>query len=363
MRLTDPSREAEAVAWEVAHHGKDVPDVKTWFGHCPGWTAAAMLFSPVPGASFFRSDGQGGVEKCDGADAGCVRFEIGDVNALASEVYNNARSSFIGARCDTAPSEIERDDDGRIVRNGRGCQGLNAGALIIVAANLLKLDKQAFAIDAQNQFNTDEIWNQPAYRYEIHRFEELDEAEATNLVAHGEKTGDRTDYEWNSDARGFAFVDFSIHWVTEQGPNTTLVSGTESTNKTRMVAVIELDREPGDPEARIIGGEYLDDEDVGANRLLNHPFVWKALAVGPDAGGGHNPFVKGVVVDELIRLAVGSTSGGTCAHDACSTGAALESGCDTCVTSVCAADAFCCANEWDASCVERAAGTCGLSCE
>jgi hypothetical protein len=364
MMIADPANADEAVAWEVKNHGKDVKDVKDWFGHCPGWAAAAQLFPPILGETGFRSDGSGGVAKCAPGETGCVTFEIGDMNALMAEVYNNARSRFIGARCDTEPADIERDEFGRIVRDGKGCQGLNAGALLIVAGNVMKLQKKKFNIDAQNEFNTEQIWNQPAYRYTVNRFETLTEREAANLVAFGEKSGGMTDYQWNSSASGFALVDLSMHWVTETpGPNVTVVSGTRSSKETRMLAVIELDRSPSDPEAEIIGGEYLDDESIGANRLRVHPFVWIALDVGPDGSTGHNPFVKGQLVKEMINLSLGDQGGADCEHDVCEEGGALEPACSSCAGTVCGEDAFCCTQSWDATCVEEAASLCGATCD
>ena len=37
---------------------------------------------------------------------------------------------------------------------------------------------------------------------------------------------------------------------------------------------LELDAPPNDPNAVIIGGEYIDDASVGADRLTVPPFVW-----------------------------------------------------------------------------------------
>ncbi|HLM74515.1 MAG TPA: M57 family metalloprotease [Polyangiaceae bacterium] len=54
---------------------------------------------------------------------------------------------------------------------------------------------------------------------------------------------------------------------------------------------------------------------------------------------------------------------GSCAHDKCIAGAKLTSGCDPCVTQVCAADPFCCNNTWDATCVSEVGSICGISCQ
>jgi hypothetical protein len=364
--LTSPSSVDQAIAWEIEHHGEKVPNVADWFGHCPGWVAAATLTKPVTDPVWVKA-GSSGLEKCAAGDASCTVFEIGDVNAIAAELHEGAVSRFIGARCDTEPSEIKRDEFGRIVRNGTGCKGLNAGAMIITMGNLLRLQHKAFAIDAQNESNTDQIWNQPAYRYTVNRVENLDETQAANLVASGgaSRTGTHGDYTWNSSAAGFAFVDVTLHWVSEtSGPNRTVVSGAETTRTTRMVAVIELDRDASDASAKIIGGEYLDDARVGANRLRVAPFAWLALDVGPDFR--HNPFVTGVAGKQLLALAADSGGGGggeTCDHDLCDEGSALTASCDSCATTVCAADDYCCNNSWDATCVSEVQEMCAMVCE
>ncbi len=51
-----------------------------------------------------------------------------------------------------------------------------------------------------------------------------------------------------------------------------------------------------------------------------------------------------------------------CAHLLCVTGAALTSGCDPCVTTICAVDPYCCSTSWDSICVGRVATNCGLTC-
>jgi vibriolysin len=52
----------------------------------------------------------------------------------------------------------------------------------------------------------------------------------------------------------------------------------------------------------------------------------------------------------------------TCTHSKCVTGVKLVSGCDACVTQICAADSYCCNTSWDATCVGEVASVCGLSC-
>jgi hypothetical protein len=60
-------------------------------------------------------------------------------------------------------------------------------------------------------------------------------------------------------------------------------------------------------------------------------------------------------------------SAGACGHTVCATGGALAPGCDnppmspSCVTTICAADPFCCSTEWDAVCVGQVS-LCGWNC-
>lgn len=53
---------------------------------------------------------------------------------------------------------------------------------------------------------------------------------------------------------------------------------------------------------------------------------------------------------------------GNCSHNECSTGSKLVSGCDPCVTKICAADSFCCATTWDSICVGEVKSICGNTC-
>ncbi|WP_437837092.1 hypothetical protein [Sorangium sp. So ce1153] len=49
----------------------------------------------------------------------------------------------------------------------------------------------------------------------------------------------------------------------------------------------------------------------------------------------------------------------TCGHSICETGAAVPATCDSCVTSICDVDPFCCTNAWDSVCVNEVASVCG----
>jgi hypothetical protein len=75
-----------------------------------------------------------------------------------------------------------------------------------------------------------------------------------------------------------------------------------------MVAVIELDKPASNRLATILGGEFVDDKSVGADRLTVPPFLWTIADAGSDSeslsadGDGHNPYIKPSLVKQLIAL-------------------------------------------------------------
>jgi hypothetical protein len=306
MMITNPYQVSDAEAWEYQFHGPAEPGLSTWHGHCPGWSAAATTNAPILHPVFAGGDGRGGIVACREGQPGCVRFEIGDVNALMAEVYLDGPYSLIGSTCNTPSFAIPRDVFGRVLE--RGCDGVNAGSLLVAASTLLKRYHVPFTIDLQKPATTEQIWNQPTYDYHVYDYHPLTQAAAANLVEHGAARGTETLYRWNSAARGFVFVDLGLRFVGEQGPNLLVVPGTRSTYELRMSAVIELDADPGDPGALIIGGEYLDIPATKANRLNVAPYLWVSRGAGPEnlpyyvGGDHHNPFVKPSLVKRLMSL-------------------------------------------------------------
>ena len=340
----DATTRASAKQWEHDHHGPGLGErlnreVQNWEGHCPGWTGASMSNAPIVHPVFVQPDRNNVFAPCTEAEErngilGCMRLEIGDINALQAEVYVDGVQPMVGRGCFTKnPTSDEFD---RIRRNpnlvkgenGRGCRGLNPGTLLSLLAGRLKAaDPQPFAINAQRPELTEQIWNQPVYRYIVHQYQEVNMARAIALVAKNKNgTPAPTEYVWNLAAKGFVFVDFSLLWVKEHAPTRVFISGKETTRKHRINAIIELDKDiaadPGARDtARIVGGEYLTDDDVasrndgvtfGPNRLTVPTFVWVSSDAGPEALSveeasdpkrqRHNPFVKPSVVKRLTAL-------------------------------------------------------------
>jgi hypothetical protein len=59
----------------------------------------------------------------------------------------------------------------------------------------------------------------------------------------------------------------------------------------------------------------------------------------------------------------GDAGASTCAHPVCATGAPLASACESCATTLCAQDPYCCAVSWDATCVGEVGAICGQACQ
>lgn len=102
-------------------------------------------------------------------------------------------------------------------------------------------------------------------------------------------------------------------------------------------------------------------------------FVPRMLPIASFAGANiqirfHFDTIDGIANDfegwyiDDIRI-IGTGTGATCAHAPCDVGEPLDPTCDTCVETVCAADALCCSSTWDSLCVLEAMDLCALTCD
>lgn len=80
-------------------------------------------------------------------------------------------------------------------------------------------------------------------------------------------------------------------------------------------------------------------------------------------------YAEATWVESMVLSAALESGGGTpvensCVHNECQKGEQLEASCSPCAQAVCAADAFCCNNEWDDICARAVPELCGQSvCE
>jgi hypothetical protein len=70
------------------------------------------------------------------------------------------------------------------------------------------------------------------------------------------------------------------------------------------------------------------------------------------------------VTSLCARACVGCSGGGGpgCTHDVCAEGGPLPAGSTPCTAAMCATDPYCCTAFWDADCVAKVPGTCGVAC-
>jgi hypothetical protein len=241
-----------------------------------------------------------------------VRFELADLDALAAEAYYDAELvGQIGAPCDQPPAQVVRDAWGRVLAyGGSGCAGINPGSLLVVLGNLVRAG-QAIGAQLQTPETTDQLVFRPVFRYRVDALRYLSAAEAGERVTGQPQRG----YDFNRDARGFAEIRLTVQWVDELAASDHLAAPRLGT--TPIAAIVELDQDPAmlGADPKIIGGEYLDDSQTGANRLTVFPQLWRArdaaLTSQPEDLEGlpaaeqtkrHNPYVDPTIVKQLVAL-------------------------------------------------------------
>ncbi len=123
--------------------------------------------------------------------------------------------------------------------------------------------------------------------------------------------------------------------------------------------------------------EMVTDAEVGLATTFGPPLAWYDQTDNQEIGdlcnaqqgtisaGGSTYTVQKEfdnATGSCIVTKSGGGGGGGCAHSDCSTGGALTSGCNSCVTSICAQDPFCCNTSWDSICVGEVGSICGQTC-
>ncbi len=250
----------------------DRDGVSSWWGLCHAWVPAAMLEDRP-----LRSVTHNG-----------VTFHVGDLEALLILAYNRSPASMIGSRCnlfetkeeyarvngcrlpDQEASEgdqrrecteqqissyvISRDEHGRVEQNQ--CRDTNAGAMHIIASNYLGLQQRPFAYDRTYDF---EVWNQPIVAFNVARMEEVNPAQANELLGTEGET-----YEYNRDAVKLYDVAATLTYITESHASTTPADSTRYERQDHYTYILEVD---GD--GKIIGGEF-----YGNARELHPDFLW-----------------------------------------------------------------------------------------
>ena len=86
---------------------------------------------------------------------------------------------------------------------------------------------------------------------------------------------------------------------------------------------------------------------------------------GSGGGGGNAPGDMAVgqqdmaqAPQDMAKAPADMVVVSSCAHDECSSGTKLKSGCSACVTKVCASDSYCCSTTWDSFCIDDVNSVC-----
>lgn len=253
----------KAVTWEKEKHLSG----PAWAGHCNGFSAAAQRHPKEPAQSVTKNG---------------VTFSPQDIKALLAEIYMNADYEFLGGnRCELDRNAIP-SPDARADKTKMGeCEDINPGTLHVAIANWIGKAKHTLIMD----YNSDlEVWNYPLYKYDVLNKQEVNEAEARNLVS-----GVRADYVFNPAATRFVYLQTRLTYAnaTRQEVLGQLIAKTID-----LSYVLELNA----------AGEVLGGEWAGAQSRQNHPdFLWVALEPLEPNGTRYmgNPFVKN---DQVIAL-------------------------------------------------------------
>ena len=304
-----------ATAWELRNHGnwRNVqPD--SWWGHCNGWASYAIaeeLGAPARDVSVKLVDDR--VVECTDTTDDCLTFKMGDIEALMSELYYSDKVGFAGRRCNTHPSQMERDQHGR--PTDPACNDLNPGSFHIALAGLLGKGvsgdgKPAFIMDYSFGH---EVWNFPVVRYELTRQDQVTKQQAGQLV--GAST-----YVWNDAATTFRHVRARVWMVSDDVGRSQLLkpASQRTVNPIRVDFEYVLEMNDG---GEILGGEWVGGTTPSLYRYKSlHPdFFWlpyshKGYQENSDDLGNDsdNPYIRYSIVQGLLACA---NDASTCTAD------------------------------------------------
>lgn len=238
--------------------------VETWWGSCHAWAPAAILEKePLHAVTVPTPHGD-------------ITFEVGDIKALFSLVYDRSQAALIGGRCNDF--EVKRDETtGRITNEN--CRDLNAGAFHVSMSNLLGLQKRGFVEDRTFDY---EVWNQPVKGFEVKEMEEISVTQAHELLNVNPEmptdclagySAENGDYCYNSDIDTLFKVQTTLHWLTESQASTQALGNDHISRYSRTDSytyILEV------KNGVIVGGEWY------GSSVNSHPdFIW--LPFGPGA--------------------------------------------------------------------------------
>jgi len=133
-------------AWELLNHWS--PAGSGWFGHCNGWAAAAILNHEPREMKTFESEWTGSVQGASDRDF-TIELSTADQKGWLSETNYSGLSNFFGARYN------DEEDD---------VNDLSPKAVLHILSTYIKQRGVPLVFDTTA---TDQVWNFPAWSYEL----------------------------------------------------------------------------------------------------------------------------------------------------------------------------------------------------
>jgi competence ComEA-like helix-hairpin-helix protein len=133
-------------AWELLNHWS--PAGSGWWGHCNGWAAAAILTNEPRTMKTFQSEWTGAVQGSSDRDF-TIELSTADQKGLLSESNYSGLSNFFGARYN------DEEDD---------VNDLSPKAVLHILSTYIKQRGVPLVFDTTA---TDQVWNFPAWSYEL----------------------------------------------------------------------------------------------------------------------------------------------------------------------------------------------------
>jgi len=243
-------------------YGSDgIDGIQGWWGTCHAWTPASMM---VP-------------EPQHAVTVNGVTFDVGDIKALAQNVFDSTDAVMLGGRCNN--KEITHSVTGSA---NDECSDVNPGALHVVMTNFLGINQLPLIEDRTANY---EVWNQPVAGYEITQQDEVDASKANACVG---ATGNKWTY--NTSAKKLYEVKMTVTYVSESSASNTPHGFHNNTSTDGYHYILEVS-----DVGKVIGGRYCTD---GENRHID--FLWAPTGdYGPS-----NPGVNVTKVRDLIKKSV-----------------------------------------------------------
>ena len=201
-----------------------------------------------------------------------VVFEVGDIKALAQNVFDQTSAVMLGGRCNA--QDIKHDVHGSA---NDDCADVNPGALHVVMTNFLGLSNLALVEDRTANY---QVWNQPVVGYEITKQALVTPTAANKCVGATGST-----WTYNTKAKKLYDVAMTVSYVVEGSPSTAPIGYKDNVSTDDYHYILEVGS-----TGKVIGGRFCTDSE---NAHVD--FLWSPT-------GSFNPSNPNVDVEKVKSL-------------------------------------------------------------